>query len=87
VQTKLSKEFTNAITAFQRVQRASAEKQRSTVESQKRTVDRMVEDDGWINTAVPDKIEGWYNSIVAGDERGSVELGTVQRQELVQQQQ
>jgi hypothetical protein len=52
VQTKLSKEFTNAITAFQRVQRASAEKQRSTVESQKRTVDRMVEDDKWVTTAL-----------------------------------
>jgi syntaxin 7 len=45
LQTKLSKEFTSAITAFQRVQRASAEKQRSGVESQKRTVDRMVEEE------------------------------------------
>ncbi|EIW69616.1 hypothetical protein TREMEDRAFT_30655, partial [Tremella mesenterica DSM 1558] len=44
IQTKLSKEFTVALTAFQKVQRASAERQRTSVESQKRQVDRMVED-------------------------------------------
>ncbi|RXK40581.1 syntaxin 7 [Tremella mesenterica] len=44
IQTKLSKEFTVALTAFQKVQRASAERQRTSVETQKRQVDRMVED-------------------------------------------
>ncbi|ODO03486.1 syntaxin 7 [Cryptococcus wingfieldii CBS 7118] len=44
IQSKLSKEFTNAITGFQKVQRLSAEKQRLYVENQKRRMDRMVED-------------------------------------------
>ncbi|RSH91230.1 hypothetical protein EHS25_009529 [Saitozyma podzolica] len=44
VQTKLGREFTAALTAFQRVQRLSAERQRSNVEVQKRRVDQMVED-------------------------------------------
>ncbi|KAK4686612.1 hypothetical protein P7C73_g3507, partial [Tremellales sp. Uapishka_1] len=44
IQTKLSKEFTTALTAFKRVSQLSAERQRSAVESQKRKVDRMVED-------------------------------------------
>ena len=44
IQTKLSREFTTAISAFQRVQRLSAERQRTTVETQKRKVDKMVED-------------------------------------------
>ena len=43
VQTKLSKEFTTALTAFQRVQRLSAERQRTSVETQKRKVDQLVE--------------------------------------------
>ena len=45
VQTKLSREFTAAVSAFQRVQRLSAEKQRYHVESQKRRVEELVEDD------------------------------------------
>lgn len=45
VQTKLSREFGSAISAFQRVQKLSAEKQRSYVENQKRRVEELVEDD------------------------------------------
>ena len=46
VQSKLSREFTTALTAFQRVQRLSAERQRTSVETQKRKVDQLVEGEG-----------------------------------------
>ncbi|ORY32248.1 putative t-SNARE [Naematelia encephala] len=71
IQSKLSREFTSALSAFQRVQRLSAEKQRSNVESQKRRVDALIEDE---NGAVE-------------EERGSVELDRVQRTEQQQVQQ
>jgi syntaxin 7 len=45
VQTKLSKEFTTAVAAFQRVQRLSAEKQRSHVETQKRRVEELADEE------------------------------------------
>ncbi|WVN85213.1 uncharacterized protein L203_100358 [Cryptococcus depauperatus CBS 7841] len=65
IQVKLSKDFGDAISAFQRVQRLSAEKQKVYIEKQKRKVDRMVE-------------EGEDS---AHDEpRGSVELERVQTQ-------
>jgi syntaxin 7 len=48
VQTKLSKEFTTAVAAFQRVQRLSAEKQRSHVETQKRRVEELADDERWV---------------------------------------
>ncbi|AAW41517.2 t-SNARE, putative [Cryptococcus deneoformans JEC21] len=67
IQTKLSKEFTNAITAFQRVQRLSAEKQRLYVENQKRKVDRLVEE----------------NEEAYDESRSSVELEQVQTQQQV----
>lgn len=43
IQTKLSRDFTNALQGFQRVQRLSAEKQRGTVEVQKRAVEAAEE--------------------------------------------
>lgn len=72
IQTKLSRDFTTAITAFQRVQRLSAEKQRSNVEVQKRRVDQMVEE-----------AEGSGGVM---EERGSVELERVQQQTQIQAQ-
>ncbi|WWD15826.1 hypothetical protein CI109_100250 [Kwoniella shandongensis] len=69
IQTKLSKEFTNALTAFQKVQRLSAERQRSFVESQKRKVDRLVEE----------------SEESHDEPRGSLELEQVQAQHQVQQ--
>ncbi|XAO24128.1 hypothetical protein I312_102918 [Cryptococcus bacillisporus CA1280] len=68
IQTKLSKEFANAITAFQRVQKLSAEKQRLYVENQKRKVDRLVEE----------------SEEAHDEPRGSVELEQVQTQQQVQ---
>lgn len=41
IQNKISKDFTNALTAFQKVQRLSAERQRHFVEDQKREVQKM----------------------------------------------
>ncbi|KIR32348.1 syntaxin 7 [Cryptococcus deuterogattii MMRL2647] len=68
IQTKLSKEFANAITAFQRVQKLSAEKQRLYVENQKRKVNRLVEE----------------SEEAHDEPRGSVELEQVQTQQQVQ---
>ncbi|KIR96752.1 syntaxin 7 [Cryptococcus deuterogattii 2001/935-1] len=68
IQTKLSKEFTNAITAFQRVQKLSAEKQRLYVENQKRKVNKLVEE----------------SEEAHDEPRGSVELEQVQTQQQVQ---
>jgi syntaxin 7 len=72
IQTKTSRDFTTAITAFQRVQRLSAERQRSNVEVQKRRVDQMVEE-----------AEGSGGVM---EERGSVELERVQQQTQIQAQ-
>ncbi|WVQ78196.1 hypothetical protein IAT38_000279 [Cryptococcus sp. DSM 104549] len=69
IQTKLSKEFTTSLAAFQKVQRLSAERQRTYVEKQKRNVDRLVEE-----------AEDAHD-----EPRGSVELEQVQRQQQVQQ--
>ncbi|KAK6902810.1 hypothetical protein I203_108069 [Kwoniella mangroviensis CBS 8507] len=69
IQTKLSKEFGNAITSFQRVSRQSAERQRSFVESQKRRVDKLVEE----------------SEEAHEEPRSSVELEQVQAQQQVQQ--
>ncbi|KIR24955.1 syntaxin 7 [Cryptococcus deuterogattii 99/473] len=68
IQTKLSKEFANAITAFQRVQKLSAEKQRLYVENQKRKVNKLVEE----------------SEEAHDEPRGSVELEQVQTQQQVQ---
>jgi hypothetical protein len=43
VQAKLSKDFTTALSAFQKVSRQSAEKQKIAVETQKRNVDAALE--------------------------------------------
>ncbi|WWC69565.1 uncharacterized protein I206_103508 [Kwoniella pini CBS 10737] len=69
IQNKLSKEFGNAITSFQRVSRQSAERQRSFVESQKRRVDKLVEE----------------SEEAHDEPRNSVELEQVQAQQQVQQ--
>ncbi|WRT67019.1 uncharacterized protein IL334_003985 [Kwoniella shivajii] len=69
IQTKLSKEFGNSITAFQKVQRQSAERQRSYVENQKRKVDRLIEE----------------SEEAHDEPRSSVELEQVQAQQQVQQ--
>lgn len=86
VQTKLSKEFTNAVAAFQKVSRLSAEKQRSHVETQRRRVEELADEERLV-VAVFGLVLRVCADNSLGEPRGSVELEQVQVQQQQQAQQ